>query len=251
LSAAAISGAADVARVEQRDDPVETRRCVMSRKLFWAVFAIGVALVVAPLAMSLPTKANSGQRMLNGFQPIMQPDQVKTTAYYYNQVFVPLGRVTPMMSAKNLAKFQAYLKGFGGMKTDAARLVPLLAQALHTTPAQVQVLMSQKLPAMAAMLRNLPAMQRDFGGLLGTMQQNVGIFSQVPAGLNHYKPLVTTMQANVNNYKQVNSLPSFRLFAWFFIVPGVLLILIAGYGLFGRWTTTKVAAHHRAHPTPA
>jgi hypothetical protein len=222
----------------------------MNRKLLWAVLAIGLALVVAPLAMSLPSKANAGERMLNGFQPIMQPDQVQTTARYYNQVFVPLGRVTPMMNAQNLAKFQAYLNGFGGMQSDAAKLVPLLAQALHMTPAQVQALIGKQLPAMAAMLRNLPAMQRDFAGLLGTMQQNVGIFSQVPAGLNHYKPLVTTMQANVDNYKQVNSLPSFRLFAWFFILPGALLILLAGYGLFGGWTRTRVAAH-RAHPRPA
>jgi hypothetical protein len=222
----------------------------MNRKLLWAVFVIGLALVIAPLATSLPSKANAGERMLNGFQPIMQPDQVQTTALYYDQVFVPLGRVTPLMSARNLATFQGYRKGFGGMQGDAAKLVPLLAQALHMTAAQVQVLMSKQLPTMSAMLRNLPAMQRDFGGLLGTMQQNVGIFSQVPAGLRHYKPLVTTMQANVDNYKQVNSLPSFRLFAWFFIVPGALLILLAGYGLFGGWTRTKVAAHH-AHPTPA
>jgi hypothetical protein len=221
----------------------------MTRKLLWGVLVIGLALVAAPLAMSLPSKANAGERMLNGFQPIMQPDQVQTTARYYNLVFVPLGQVTPVMSAQNLVKFQAYLKGFGGMQSDAAKLVPLLAQALHMTPAQVQVLMSKQLLAMAAMLRNL-AMQRDFGGLLGTMQQNVGIFSQVPAGLRHYRPLVTTMQANVDNYKQVNSLPSFRLFSWFFIIPGALLILLAGYGLFGGWTRTKVAAHH-AHPTPA
>ncbi|MFZ1881850.1 MAG: hypothetical protein WAU41_17050 [Gaiellaceae bacterium] len=38
-----------------------------------------------------------------------------------------------------------------------------------------------------------PAMQRVFGGLMGAMQQNTGIFSQVPAGLAHYQPLVTTM----------------------------------------------------------
>jgi hypothetical protein len=65
------------------------------------------------------------------------------------------------MSAQNLAKFQAYLKGFGGMRTDAAKLVPLLAQALQMTPAQVQAMMATQLPSMAAMLQNLPAMQRD------------------------------------------------------------------------------------------
>jgi hypothetical protein len=223
----------------------------MNRKLLWGVLAIGLALVIAPLAIGLPGKAAAGQRMLNGFQPIMQPDQVKTTAYYYDRVFVPLGTVTPMMSAKNLAKFQGYLKGFGGMQTDAAKLVPLLAQALHMTPANVQLVMSTQLPSMAAMLQSLPAMQRDFGGLLGTMQQNVGIFSQVPAGLKHYQPLVTTMQANVNNYKQVNSLPDFRLFAFFFIVPGTLLILLAGAGLFGGGLATRIEFHHHARPTPA
>jgi hypothetical protein len=222
----------------------------MNRKVLWAVLGIGIALVVAPFALSLPSKASAGERMLNGFQPIMQPDNVKTTAYYYNDVFVPLGQVTPLMSSKNLAKFQGYLNGFAGMQKDAAKLVPLLAQALHTTPAQVQALMARDLPTMAAMLQNLPAMQRDFGGLLGTMQQNVGIFSQVPAGLKHYQPLVSTMQANVDNYKQVNSLPSFRLFTWFFVVPGALLILLAGSGLFGRRVRTTVS-HHRAHPTPA
>jgi len=223
----------------------------MNRKLLWAVLVIGLALVIAPFVLSLPGKTAAGQRMLNGFQPIMQPDQVKTTAMYYNDVFTPLGKVTPMMSAQNLAKFQAYLKGFGGMQTDAAKLVPLLAQALHMTPAQVQQMMRRQLPSMAAMLQNLPAMQRDFGGLLGTMQQNVGIFSRVPVGLEHYQPLVTTMQANVNNYEQVNSLPDFRLFTFFFVVPGALLILLAGTGLFGARLSARITFHHHARPTPA
>jgi hypothetical protein len=223
----------------------------MNRKVLWAVLVLGAALVIAPLALSLPSKSAAGERMLSGFQPIMQSDQVKTTAYYYNQVFVPLGTVTPMMSAANLAKFQGYLRGFAGMQTDAAKLVPMLAQAMHMTPAQVQALMAKQLPSMAAMLHGLPQMQRDFGGLLGTMQGNVDIFGQVPAGLKHYEPLVATMQANVDNYKQVSSLPDFRLFAVFFIVPGVLLILLAGVGLYGDHMRTWAMFHHRARPTHA
>jgi hypothetical protein len=223
----------------------------MNRKLLWSVLAIGLVLVIAPFALGLPGKAAAGQRMLNGFQPIMQPDQVKVTANYYDHVFVPLGKVTPMMSAQNLAKFQAYLHGFGGMQTDAAKLVPMLAQAMHMTPAQVQQLMATQLPAMAAMLQNLPAMQRDFGGLLGTMQQNVGIFSRVPAGLAHYKPLVRTMQGNVTNYQQVNSLPDFRLFTFFFVVPGILLVLLASYGLFGNPLARRHSFDHGARPTAA
>jgi hypothetical protein len=223
----------------------------MNRKLFWAVFAIGLALVIAPLAMSLPSKAAAGQRVLTSFQPIMQPDQVQTTAYYYDDVFVPLGKVTPMMSAQNLASFQGYLKGFGGMQADAAKLVPLLAQALGMTPAQLQAMLATETPAMAALLKNLPAMQRDFTGLLGTMQKNVDIFRQVPAGLRHYKPLVDTMQTNGDNYRQVNSLPDFRLFAWFFIIPGVLLVVIALYGLFGDRVAHRIALHRHVRPTPA
>jgi len=48
----------------------------MNRKLLWTVLVIGLALVIAPFALSLPSKAGAGERMLNGFQPIMQPDQV-------------------------------------------------------------------------------------------------------------------------------------------------------------------------------
>jgi hypothetical protein len=223
----------------------------MNRKLLVSVLVIGLALVITPFALGLPGKTAAGQRMLNGFQPIMQPDQVKITANYYDHVFVPLGRITPLMAAQNLARFQGYMKGFGGMQTDTAKLVPMFAHALHMTPAQVQTMMRTELPSMAAMLQNLPAMQRDFGGLLGTMQQNVGIFSRVPAGLAHYRPLVRTMQANVTNYRQVNSLPDFRLFTWFFVLPGALLVLLAGYGLFGNPFARGFSFGHRARPTAA
>jgi hypothetical protein len=242
---------ARIARPARAATMAPTKEVTMNRKLTWAVFVIGLVLVIAPFAIGLPGKSAAGQRMLTGFQPIMQPDQVATTARYYNQVFVPLGTVTPMMSAQNLAKFQSYLQGFAGMQTDSAKLVPMLAQAMHMTPAQVQALMAAQLPTMAATLQNLPAMQRDFGGLLGTMQENVGIFNQVPAGLAHYKPLVTTMQANVDNYRQVNSLPDFRLFTAFFVIPGALLILIAGYGLFGEALRTRISFHRHAHASPA
>lgn len=238
------------AHVTRREHAGDREEAQMNRRLMWAVLVIGLVLVIAPLAMLLPTRAAAGEDMMDGFRPIMQPNQVATTAGYYNDVFVPLGQITPMLGAENLAKFQGYVKGFEGMQADTAKLVPLLAQALNMTPAQVRQMLAEDLPAMSAMLENLPQMQRDFGGLLGTMQQNQDIFSQVPAGLAHYEPLVTTMQANVDNYADVNSLPDFRLFAWFFVVPGVLLIVIAGYGLWtGRVEATRAARH--ARPTPA
>ncbi len=106
----------------------------MIRKVLWGVLAIGLAMAIAPLVISLPGRAAADQRMMNGFNPIMQPNQVKITANYYDHVFVPLGKVAPVMSARNVARFEGYLRGFNGMQADAARLVPMLVQALHMTP---------------------------------------------------------------------------------------------------------------------
>jgi hypothetical protein len=75
------------------------------------------------------------------------------------------------------------------------------------------------------------------------------VFSKVDAGLAHYKPLVDTMQANVDNYADVDSLPSFRLFTWFFVIPGALLVLLAGTALFGGGIRTRTPFHVR--PTSA
>jgi hypothetical protein len=75
-----------------------------------------------------------------------------------------------------------------------------------------------------------------FAQLLSAFPQLVPVFSQVSPGLAHYKPLITTMQQNVTNYAQVDSLPNFNLFTWFFEIPGVLIVIFAllGLGLFAR-----------------
>lgn len=184
----------------------------MNRKaLWWSVLVIGAALIVAPLAMGLPGKAAAGERMLNGFQPIMAPTHVKTTADYYYDVFVPLGRITPLFTNANADKFQGYLQGM-----------------------------------QASGLQIPPAAANDFTQLVGAMKQAVPIAQRVPPGLAWYKPLVDTMTANVDNYRQVNSLPDFNLFTWFFIAPGILLVLVSGAGLTADGA---LRLHiHRPHP---
>lgn len=185
----------------------------MNRKaLWWGVLVIGVVLIVAPLAIGLPGKAAAGERMLGDFQPIMAPAQVQKTADYYYKVFVPLGQITPVFTDANATKFQNYLTGM-----------------------------------QASGLKIPPAAAKDFTGLVAMMKQAVPIASRVPAGLQHYKPLVDTMQGNVSDFKQVNSLPNFNLFTWFFMVPGILLVLLAGAGLFAGG-----AVHlHVGRPHPA
>jgi hypothetical protein len=222
----------------------------MTRKLLWPILAIGVALVALPLIFQMPTRAAAGERMMSDFQPIMQADQVQKTADYYNNVFVPLDTVfTPIVTQATVDKFNAYLTGFSGMQTEGKKLVPALAQALGVSQAQAAAFMAQQFPAMTATLKGLPAMQKDFQSLMGAMAANTDVFSQVPAGIAHYEPLVTTMQGNVDDYASASALPSFYLLPWFFIVPGLLLIGLAGWGLWADRRETHLS--HAATPTPS
>ncbi len=153
--------------------------------------------------------------MIDNFHPIMQPASVKTTVNYYNETFVPLRGVAV---------------GGGQAAGELPGMVGALSKGLHMTPTQLQTFLGTHFPAM--------------GGLLGNLPKLVPVFTKVPPGLDHYKPLVDTMQANVGNYAKIASLPNFRLFTWFFVVPGVLLVLLAGVPLLaGRRERTATAAH--------
>jgi hypothetical protein len=232
LTESPISGPTDGAP-SRAGDPGPTKEVHMNRKLFWGVLVIGVALVITPFAISLPGKSAAGERMMSDFQPLMQPAQVKTTAYYYNQVFTPLGKVVPAMGKDNVDTFYGYVTGL---------------ESINLTPAQMGQLQAQ-FPDLARVLASMPVMLRDFDQLVALMQANEQIFAQVPAGLDHYGPLVTAMQGNVNDFRQINSLPDFRLFTWFFVVPGILLTLLAAFGLWGA--ALEVRIHHGARPTHA
>ncbi len=191
----------------------------MSRKITWVVLAVGLAMVVMPFAISLPGRASAGQKMIDGFRPLMQPAAVDTTASYYTQTFVPL---------------RAVAQGGVQAAAETPQLMATLAAGLHMTPAQLQQLMQTNFPAFAALLQQFP--------------QLVPVFTKVPPGLDYYKPLVTTMQANVSNYKQIDSLPNFRLFTWFFEVPGALLVLLAASEL-GAFHGFGLVVHRRRTAT--
>ncbi len=164
----------------------------MTRRVFyWPILVIGVLLIVLPFAISLPSKASSGQSMLDGFHPIMQAASVKETVNYYQNTFTPLKSVAT-----------------GGIAAagEEPALIKGLSQGLHLTPTQLETYLGGQYPAFAQLLASFP--------------QLVPIFSQVGPGLTHYKPLIAAMKANVTNYQQVDSLPNFRLFTWFFENPG-------------------------------
>lgn len=217
-------------------------RSEMSRKVLYGVLVIGVLLIVIPFAIGLPGKSSSGEKMIDAFGPIMDEQNVQTTADYYYDVFVPLGDIVPAMTQDNIDRFNGYLAGFGGLGSETQNLGPAFAQATGMTEQQVGEYMTTEFPAMTQMVQGLPQMQQDFEGLLGLMGNNVAIFEQVPGGLDHYQPLVTTMQEQQQNYDDIASLPDFRAFTWFFVVPGVLLVGLAAFGLLSDRTGPPATA---------
>ena len=48
--------------------------------------------------------------------------------------------------------------------------------------------------------------------------------------LNDMTPMIAAMSNNIDNYQAISSLPSFRLFPWFFALPGVIVIVFALLG---------------------
>ena len=215
----------------------------MRRLTLSIVLLIGVGMIVAPVSMSMYSRANNGQKMMNDFSTIMQPGNVQTTADYYYNTFTKLRPIALAMNQQTIATFDGYLKGMQAMQADVAKI----------PPAQLRQLAAQY-PAMAAMLQGLPKLEHDFGALLGLMSKNVATFSNVPPGLDHYKPLVQAMQANVGNYASVNALPPFGTFFWFFVIPGVLIILASAYLLVGEirpeYVWPRLTSRPPTTPTP-
>ena len=205
----------------------------MIRKLWWVVLAIGAFGVIAPFALGLPDKVSAGEEMMSAFEPIMEEQNVQETADYYYDVFVPLGDVAPAMSQENVDRFNAYLAGFDALAQDAANMMPTLATTLGMSEEEVEAFMAAEFPAMMQTLQALPQMQEDFSQLLGLMEANVAIFAQVPAGLEHYEPLVVTMQEQQENFDKAASMPDFRAFTWVFLLPGIALVVISLIALIG------------------
>ena len=201
----------------------------MRRFTLAVLVVLGVGLIVAPFSLSMFSRADKGAQMVTDFRPIMQPANVQTTADYYYNTFVKLRPVALAMTPQTINTFSGYVQGIKAMEQDLAKM----------PPAQMQALAAQY-PAMGAMLKGTQQMEQSMSGFVSLMAGNLDTFKNVPAGLDHYKPLVDTMQANVGNYSAIDALPSMRFFPWFFIVPGLIALLAAAYLLVGDVKPTWV-----------
>ncbi|HAP75495.1 MAG TPA: hypothetical protein DCR14_05370 [Acidimicrobiaceae bacterium] len=108
----------------------------------------------------------------------------------------------PMMTVERVRDVQSYFITLGGGESQLrASLMP----ALEATGADLA-----DYPGIAAFSSAWPAMLQDFN------------------------PMIATMRDNVDNFQAVDALPSFDLFPWFFVAPGVIVAAMAAIAVRRR-----------------
>jgi hypothetical protein len=133
-----------------------------------AVLVIGLGLIAAPAVFQMFTRAPGGGEMLDDFAPYMTSDVI------------------------------------GGFSDDLA----LIDRAIgDVTPAVDGVSSDVRTAYFADLAERWPGIYDDMGGML------------------------TTMDANLGNFDAVRSLPPFPLFPWFFVLPGLFAVGFAIWGL--------------------
>jgi hypothetical protein len=127
---------------------------------------------------------------------------------------------TPFMTDARLNGFQRHIRDIDAGVREADRAV---AASLEGRGAAAHTRFDRRFPGFAQF-------QHDWGPIDADMTN-----------------LLDTIQANAGNYRAVAALPSFRLFPWFFVVPGLLVALLALAGALApaswpalRWTIVAI-----------
>jgi hypothetical protein len=149
-----------------------------------AAAAVGVALVIMPVAFNMFNKTPKGAVMLAEFRPFMTTDR--------------------------LDGFQADIRQINaGVEENEDGVTPYF-EAQGVTQADLDA----RYPSLTTLDTQWPSIDADMTNLLNNVQGNLG------------------------NYKAIAALPSFRLFPWFFVIPGVLILVASLIALLRpRWWT--------------
>ncbi len=160
----------------------------------WALVALGIGLILAPVAFRMFERAPAGEHMVNAFRTIETQSNVESVQ----------------------DDFGTIASGQGAIQLE---LVPVL-QGAGLSGAQIRT---------------------RFPGITELDDSWVGI-------LNDLTPMIGAMSDNIANYQAVAALPPFRLFPWFFVLPG---LLIAGLAVAaGPRRRTGRAASIATHNSP-
>ncbi len=83
--------------------------------------------------------------------------------------------------------------------------------------------------SVASSLVGVPARASGLDSRFASEYPTFGAFAAQWGTINaHMTALLDSVQGNLGNYQAVAALPSFTLFPWFFVVPGVLLLVLLG-----------------------
>ena len=153
------------------------------RWVLLAITAIGVALVIMPLAFGMFTKTPNGAVMIAGFKPYMTTPRLNGYQSELHQINAGVRQTDTSVAA--------YLGGGTPDRTAFAR----------------------KYPEFVSFDQQWPAIDSKMTGLMSQVLGNLG------------------------NYQDVAALPSFKLFPWFFVIPGLLIAgcAIAALVRLARW----------------
>ncbi|MDV7087676.1 hypothetical protein [Rhodococcus opacus] len=160
----------------------------LSRAALVAGVVVGLVFVIAPLVLSVPTKAKAVDDLTAAFGP----------------VFTDQGVAAVRSDMTVIATMSDSLQ---------TQTVPALAGALKMDPGQFQDFMGQNFPDVATGMAQLNTILPRFEALVAGMEANVGNF-QLAANIPTASQAATTL-------------------TWWFIVPGVALILLGGIGIAG------------------
>jgi hypothetical protein len=105
----------------------------------------------------------------------------------------------PYMTDAEIGEFEDHLAAIGAAHAELGGLWARLGPDA-----------TQRFPSLATFERAWPAIDDDMGSMLATMGDDIG------------------------RYRGVAALPPFPLFPWFFVLPGVLVAVIAGWALRHR-----------------
>lgn len=124
-----------------------------------AAIVVGLLLLLAPVALSLPTKASNADQLNANLKPV------------YTQALV-----------KNATGALATIGAMGNeMQT---KMLPALATQLKMSPEQLQTFLTSNFPATAQALQTMPASMNRFNGLVKVFGKNLTNYNTLkPVGL--------------------------------------------------------------------